>query len=116
MGRVLSFLVAGQVFEKARFTKMVGPIMHIPFLLVVPASIQWLQNTDNQTDDVNMYRFIAYTTAITAISLLLDMKTFVDWISGKSPGHIKSLPKDEQVSDLVLLAPSILMGVVGWLL
>ena len=116
IGRVLSFLIAGQVFKRSRFTKMVGPIMHVPFLLIVPAAFHWLANTGSSTNDINMYCFVAYTTAITSFSLLLDVKTLVDWLRGKNPGYIKSLPKDERISDLLLLPPSLLMGIVGWLL
>ena len=117
--RAVSFLIAGRVFRRSPFTKMVGPIMHIPFLLVVPASIHWLLRASLEltpSQDENMIRFIIYTTAITSFSLLLDLITAVTWLRGGEPGYIKSLSPDKHVSDVVLVLPSVIMLLIGRLL
>ena len=115
--RTLSFLVAGRVFRRSPFTKMVGPIMHTPFLLVVPASIHWLLSSPLQvtppSHDEFMVCFVIYTTVITSFSLLMDLITAVKWLRGGEPGFIKSVPPHKQVSDVVLVLPSVIMLVVG---
>ena len=117
--RAISFLLAGRVFRWSPFTKMVGPIMHIPFLFVVPASIHWLLRNSSETtppQNENLVRFIIYTTAISSFSLLMDLATTFTWLRGKEPGFIKSLPPEKQVSDAVLVVPSVIMLVVARLL
>lgn len=112
--RAISFLVAGQVSLRKPFTKMIGPIMHVPFLWVVPMSVRWLLWINSGTD-VNMTRFIAYTTAMTTISLLMDFKTAFTWYTGGKPGYIPSLPKGQEFTRAILPIPSLAMGVLGWL-
>lgn len=113
-GRVLSFLIASKVFARAPMTKMVGPIMHLPFLVIVPASVHWILSNSGDDRDVNMARFITYTTAISVWSLIADALTAYKWFTGGNIGHIKSVPKEKHVTGLILIQPSIVMGIIGY--
>lgn len=94
--RLESAIVAGQVNRQRRGWKLMGPLMHALYYLLVPYSIVWLAN-DGRTNDpalstpVNMihYYFVLYTTVITSISLVADTKTFIQWWSGKDVGVYK---------------------------
>lgn len=114
VGRAVSFVVAGQVSIRKPFTKMCGPIMHIPFLWVAPMSISWLLS-GSDGNDVNMTRFITYTTAITSISLVMDLKTAYIWFTGGQPGYMPSMPKGQEFTPAILPVPSMVMGLIGWL-
>lgn len=113
--RCLSFVVAGQVSLRYPFTKMVGPIMHIPFLAVVPASFHWLISEHNHLhkDDASLYYFIAYTTSITSVSLVLDAVTFCKWATGGEVGYIASVPPEQRANRIILAMPSLLMLLIG---
>mmetsp|Transcript_46827 Transcript_46827/g.117323 ORF Transcript_46827/g.117323 Transcript_46827/m.117323 type:complete len:167 (+) Transcript_46827:111-611(+) len=78
--RAVSFVVAGQISLRRPLSKFIGPIMHIPFLVTVPLCVQWLRS-DAAGADANMQRFIAYTTAITSVSLVLDSITAIKYFT-----------------------------------
>jgi hypothetical protein len=71
-----------------------GPLMHIPFLILVPYSMVWLleenktsRNIKRNSHEANSiltaakihYGFVLYTTCITAVSTTLDSITFIKW-------------------------------------
>jgi hypothetical protein len=91
--RAITFVLAGQVHKQRPFSKLMGPIMHAPFLLLVPVGIRWilLQQNEDMTrlalkERVHFY-FVVYTTIITTISLVLDGLVFVKWMMGKDVGR-----------------------------
>ena len=88
--RVLSGCIACQIHKYYPYKKIVGPIMHVPFYIVVPYSIYWLltrEADDIATPPSNIhYRFVVYTTIITSISLVLDTMTFIKWMLGYKIG------------------------------
>ena len=99
--RVLSFCIACQIHKYYPYNKIVGPIMHTPFYVVVPYSIYWLlllsAEASSSSDDAITttsttitstihYRFVVYTTILTSISLVLDTMTFVKWMVGYKIG------------------------------
>jgi len=93
--RVASFLVAPKVHKQRPFYKLMGPVMHVPFYLLVPASYVWLVNERKtltsadsvSSKDVVQYWFIWYTTIITSISLLSDTKVMVKYLLGHDVGE-----------------------------
>ena len=88
--RVLSGCIACQIHKYYPYKKIVGPIMHVPFYIVVPYSIYWLltrEADDIATPPSNIhYRLVVYTTIITSISLVLDTMTFIKWMLGYKIG------------------------------
>ena len=100
--RAFSFLVASRVHKWSPFTKLMGPIMHAPFLVLVPISVGWLLPGPPGEDEGGMleqihYYFIAYTTAITCISLLLDTTVLALFLSGNGVGAYKNLKTNSTV-------------------
>ena len=96
--RLLSMVVVFRVNAKRPYDKKMGPIGHANiYLTLLPYSIQWLMNSKpakgaTLTDKIH-YGFIAYTTVITSISLLLDSKVAYQMVLGNDPGLYPFAPK-----------------------
>jgi uncharacterized membrane protein len=84
--RALSFIIAGQIHRKSPFSKMMGPLMHLPFLPVLFNAIKYLMIVENKNTDKFQYYFILYTTIITMISFILDSIVVIQFMSGKPVG------------------------------
>jgi hypothetical protein len=96
--------------------KMMGPIMHTPFLVAIPLCYRWLSTVDAAQDPF-MYYFTAYTSAITTISLALDARTALLWASGTDPGVYKRATKPSPLpvpNEVVVLVPSLVMALLGY--
>ena len=93
--RVISFIIAGQVHKRKPFGKIMGPIMHVPFLIVMPASVSFLADHRQLIGSDFHTTFVAYTTIITTISLLMDAGTALQWLAGKDPGCFQKITKNE---------------------
>lgn len=105
--RILSFLIAGQVAVRKPYSKLIGPIMHIPFFVVVPMCLQWLQS-DAAGLDPNMAWFTAYSSAVTAFSLVLDGRAGIKALLGGDLGlYVKGDGTDHSY---ILPIPSILIA------
>ena len=92
--------------------KMIGPIMHTPFLAAVPLCYRWLV-TANLSHDPFMYYFIAYTSAITTISLVLDARTALQWASGTDPGIYKRGNAGPIPNKAILPVPSPVIALIA---
>jgi hypothetical protein len=91
-----------------------GPIMHTPFLAAIPLCYRWLRTVDSAQDPY-MYYFIAYTSAITSISLVLDAGTALQWATGTDPGVYKRATKSSPIpNEVIILVPSLLMALAAY--
>jgi len=94
--------MAGQVHKRQPFSKLMGPIMHIPFFGLVPYAARWLlhQRAAGSSSDNSVrfhYYFIGYTTVITGVSCLLDALVVLKYLGGKDVGVYKrQLPPSSQ--------------------
>mmetsp|Transcript_33204 Transcript_33204/g.72812 ORF Transcript_33204/g.72812 Transcript_33204/m.72812 type:complete len:157 (+) Transcript_33204:79-549(+) len=93
--RIESFIVAAQIQKRRPFTKLMGPLMHIPFYFLVPYAVDWLYHTPKPINSQNriQYSFVAYTSFITTISLLSDTRVLVKLMMGKDVGTYKHVDK-----------------------
>ena len=91
---------------------MIGPIMHTPFLAAVPLCYRWLGTADLSHDPF-MYYFIAYTSAITTISLVLDARTALQWVSGTDPGLYKRGIAGPIPNEAILPVPSLVIALIA---
>mmetsp|Transcript_12898 Transcript_12898/g.30002 ORF Transcript_12898/g.30002 Transcript_12898/m.30002 type:complete len:176 (+) Transcript_12898:99-626(+) len=109
VSRAISFIVAGQVNLRRPLSKLIGPIMHVPFLIAVPLCFQWLRSQAPAADP-HMHRFIAYTTAITTFSLVMDFITAAKYLlTGRDPGKYTTKRPGTPSHRWVLPIPSLLM-------
>ena len=91
--RIFSFIVAGQIHKREPFSKKIGPLIHIPFLLLLPVSYHWIFH-QHMGDDTSLilrvhYDFIVYTTIITTISWVLDAMTTIKILFGQEVGKYR---------------------------
>jgi hypothetical protein len=114
--RLQSGIVAGQVHKKRPFHKLMGPLMHLPFLILVPYSMVWLledskirsggsssiigKNSSHQANSILTatkihYCFVLYTTCISAVSTAVDSVTFIKWMMGYDVEDYKRIEKKE---------------------
>ncbi|MGA1285464.1 MAG: hypothetical protein ACO34J_15610 [Prochlorothrix sp.] len=70
MGRILSFIIHSQVHRVKPFSKLIGPIGHAHWLLILPYLIYILI-----LDPVRepFYWFIAYVVTLSSISMVIDL-------------------------------------------
>lgn len=108
--RVVSFIIAGQVHKRIPFNKLMGPIMHCLFYILVPYSIWWLLKVHNNKDDDNVwsttgmkihYWFVLYVTCITTISLIMDTIVLMKYLQGKDVGVFKQVNNSGEYEQVV---------------
>ena len=92
---------------------MMGPIMHTPFLAAIPLCYRWLGTADAAQDPF-MYYFIAYTSAITTISLVLDARTALQWASGTDPGVYKRGKPGPIPNEAIVPVPSLVIALIAY--
>ena len=91
---------------------MIGPIMHTPFLVTLPLCYHWLGTTDSGTDRF-MYMFIAYTSIVTSISMMLDANITHQWASGREVGEYARGKRGGVPHRIFLPLPSVVMAVAA---
>lgn len=76
IGRVLSFFIGSQVHRRRPFSKLIGPIGHAHWLLILPYLLHLLMI---QTLDTSLYWFIVYVCVISMISAIIDILDVVQY-------------------------------------
>ena len=71
LGRVISFVIGSQVHRRRPFSKMIGPIGHAHWLLIVPYLVIVLATESLNKD---FYWFIVYVCALSCISGIVDIR------------------------------------------
>jgi len=104
--RIESFLVAPLVHRRRPFHKLMGPIMHAPFYVLVPIAWGWLFSSRGQPmavrqdRDVTLttkfhYYYVLYTTIITTVSLVSDTNMLIKkYVRGMDVGEYPREVKD----------------------
>jgi hypothetical protein len=96
--RALSFVIAGQVNARARFSKKMGPIMHVPLFLVMPTVVAWALQAHADAE-VWPARFCLFTAAITGVSFVLDSIVAVKWMMGFDVGRYDDIQNKRKQKD-----------------
>ena len=77
VGRVVSGIVASQIHKRAPFSKLMGPVGHAHWLLIVPYLVYEL---NAQTLSPALFWFVSYvigTTLISAVIDVMELKTYL---------------------------------------
>jgi len=69
-GRILSAIIASQIHKRAPFSKLMGPLGHAHWLLIVPYLIYYLSTQDPSQP---LSWFIIYVIGTTSISGVIDV-------------------------------------------
>ncbi|WP_148215740.1 hypothetical protein [Acaryochloris marina] len=76
LGRVLSFVIGSQVHRRRPFSKLIGPIGHAHWLLILPYLLYLLAT---QTLDDGLYWFIVYVCVIGMVSAVIDIRDTIGY-------------------------------------
>lgn len=71
LGRILSGVIASQIHKRSPFSKLMGPVGHAHWALIVPYLIYTLAT---QSLSPALYAFICYVIATTLISAVIDIR------------------------------------------
>ena len=83
VGRILSGIVASQVHKRSPFSKLMGPVGHAHWLLIVPYLAYELTTRDLSTP---LYWFIGYVITTTLISAVIDVRELLTYLNR---GHVE---------------------------
>ena len=76
IGRVLSFVIGSQVHRRRPFSKLIGPIGHAHWLLILPYLFYVLIT---QKLDTGLYWFIVYVCVLSVGSIALEIRDVVEY-------------------------------------
>jgi hypothetical protein len=88
--RLLSFIIASRVHKRWPFSKLMGPMMHSPFVILVFLSYGWILHRHAPLKSfafTMQYLFILYTTAITTVAIFFEGRILVKWFNGEDVGQ-----------------------------
>jgi hypothetical protein len=83
VGRVLSGFVSSQVRKRSPFSKLMGPVGHAHWLLIVPYLVFELYT---QNLSAPLFWFITYVVGTTLISAVIDVREFITYLKR---GHVE---------------------------
>lgn len=75
IGRVASFCISSQVHKRSPFSKLIGPIGHAHWLLIVPYLVHTLLT---QALSTPLYWFVVYVVVLTLISAVIDVRDTIN--------------------------------------
>jgi hypothetical protein len=81
LGRVVSSVLASQVHKRSPFSKMIGPISHAHWLLILPYLVYVICT---QTLSSPLYWFIVYVLITSLISAVIDFRDLVRYLKSGS--------------------------------
>ena len=76
LGRLASFIIGSQVHRRRPFSKLIGPIGHAHWLLILPYLFFVLAQ---QSVGPGLYGFISYVCILTLISGVIDIRDWLDF-------------------------------------
>lgn len=82
-GRVLSGIVASQIHKRSPFSKLMGPVGHAHWLLIVPYLVYELA-TQNLSPP--LFWFVSYVVGTTLISGVIDVRELQTYFK---KGHVE---------------------------
>ena len=87
IGRLLSFIIGSQVHHRRPFSKLIGPIGHAHWLLILPYLLHLLATG---TLDNALYWFISYVCVISMISAIIDILDVVRYLQHGESSYKRS--------------------------
>ncbi|MEM7359156.1 MAG: hypothetical protein AAF431_08665 [Pseudomonadota bacterium] len=81
LGRILSTIVASQVHKGSPFSKLIGPVSHAHWLLILPYLAFVLAT---QQLEAPLFYFICYVVVTSCISAVIDIR---DYLNAKQQGE-----------------------------
>lgn len=81
LGRILSTIIASQVHKGSPFSKLIGPVSHAHWLLILPYLGFVLATQQLQAP---LFWFISYVTVTSCISAVIDIR---DYFRAKQHGE-----------------------------
>ena len=82
-GRIVSGIVASQVHKRSPFSKLMGPVGHAHWVLIVPYLVYELAT---QNLPAPLFWFVSYVVATTLISGVIDIRELVTYLKR---GHVE---------------------------
>ena len=82
-GRIISGITASQVHKRAPFSKLMGPVGHAHWLLIVPYLAYELATKDLAAP---LFWFVSYVIATTLISGVIDVRELMIYLRR---GHVE---------------------------
>ena len=82
-GRIVSGIVASRVHKHAPFSKLMGPVGHAHWVLIVPYLLYELATQDLSTP---LFWFVSYVVVTTLISLVIDIRELLAYLKN---GHVQ---------------------------
>jgi len=83
VGRIVSGIVASRIHKHAPFSKLMGPVGHAHWVLIVPYLVYELATQDLSTP---LFWFVTYVVVTTLISLAIDIRELVTYLK---KGHVQ---------------------------
>ena len=81
-GRVISGALASQIHKRSPFSKLMGPVGHAHWLLIVPYLIYELTTQDLSAP---LFWFVGYVAGTTIISAIIDLRELQTYLKR---GHV----------------------------
>ncbi|MCP5071942.1 MAG: hypothetical protein GY947_01440 [Rhodobacteraceae bacterium] len=82
-GRILSGIVASQVHKRSPFSKLMGPVGHAHWLIIIPYLVYELATQDLTAP---LYWFVSYVVGTTLVSGVIDVREVMTYLKR---GHVK---------------------------
>lgn len=82
-GRILSGIVASQVHKRSPFSKLMGPVGHAHWLLIIPYLVYELATQDLTAP---LFWFVSYVVGTTLVSGVIDVRELWTYLKR---GHVK---------------------------
>ena len=87
VGRVLSFVIGSQVHRGRPFSKLIGPVGHAHWLLILPYLFYVLST---QTLEPIFYWFIVYVCVLSLVSGVIDIRDTWQYFKDGESGYKRS--------------------------
>lgn len=82
-GRILSAIVASQIHKQSPFSKLMGPVGHAHWLLIMPYLVYELTT---QSLSAPLFWFVSYVVGTTLISSIIDVRELLAYLKR---GHLE---------------------------
>lgn len=83
LGRILSGIIASRIHKHTPFSKLMGPVGHAHWLLIVPYLVYELVAGSLSQP---LFWFVSYVVATTLISAVIDVKELISYLKR---GHVE---------------------------
>lgn len=82
-GRIISGITASQVHKRSPFSKLMGPIGHAHWILIIP---YLLYELNTQSLSTLLFWFVSYVVGTTFVSGIIDVRELIAYLKR---GHVE---------------------------